>query len=217
MSVLRNWSFWLGGTSAFLLPALPRGADIHGSGVLLGSEACEPRGMNLVGQMLQIKPFSNVKTKSSPSYGTQEQHAQPCTQVSWSLQLHEVLAPGSSLPYLCFPCDVPSPVCNHTPVQRKAILDNCELNTDSSCVGVKGASQTSGMMVQSISSLWHSSIGQGQGMCSPPLSPVPGVGVEAWNCLCLRLLAWVGGKAYYKNSEPSSSDDSRQCFLCRWW
>lgn len=158
-----------------------------------------------------------VKTKSSPSYGTQEQHAQLCSQVSWFLQLHEVPAPGGSLPYLCFPCEVPSPVCNHTPVQRKAVLDNRELNTDSSCVGVKGASQTSGMMVQSISSLWHSSIGQGQGMCSPPLSPVPGVGVEAWNCLCLRLLAWVGGKAYYKNSEPSSSDDSRQCFLCRWW
>lgn len=33
------------------------------------------------------------------------------------------------------------------------MLDNCELNTDSSCVGVKGASQTSGMTVHSVSAV----------------------------------------------------------------
>lgn len=45
---------------------------------------------------------------------------------------------GGLLPYLCFPRNVSSPLCNRTPVQRKTILDNCELNADLSCVGVQG-------------------------------------------------------------------------------
>lgn len=56
----------------------------------------------------------------------------------WSWTNEEQALAGGSLPNLCFPHNVSSPLCNHSPVQRKTILDNRELNLDFSCVSVWG-------------------------------------------------------------------------------
>lgn len=90
---------------------------------------------------------------------------------------------GGSLPYLCFLGNVSSLLCNHTPVQRETILDNCELNPDLSYVSVQGERSVpdkcrgGGSAVRLLCDSLISGLGLGPG--SPPLPPVPGVCVGA--------------------------------------
>lgn len=101
-------------------------------------------------------------------------------------------------PNLCFPHNVSSPLCNHTPVQRKTILDNPELNLDFSCVSVWGEQSIPDKCHRSVCLLCDSQIlGPGPEPGSPPLPPVLGVCLGAWNYICLQLLACQGGKTSY--------------------
>lgn len=78
---------------------------------------------------------------------------------------------GGSLPHLCFVLTISSPLCNHTPVQRKAILDNCDLNPDLAVsvfkVSLVSMTSAAGVAVQYVSALCQPNIRAGAGQPAP--------------------------------------------------